>query len=329
MSSPATILRRLLLGACIGAVPLSATSGAEQPLGAPRVGGLGFPMVDNPAGEGLRDGLRELGYVEGKNIILDWRPTVEADDDELRAAALDLSRAEADLIVAGSTPAVRAALTATKAPIVFFVGDPIAAGFAASFAKPGGRATGVSLITTELIGKRLELLRTMAPKGGRILFMMNSANPASNWQLEQALEASRSLGVRLVPLDIQAAGGVDAAVSQLSRHGASGVVVAAEVVFLANRAKIARAVHEAKLPAIFPASQYHDAGILMSYGPNLRDAGRLLSVYVDKILRGAKPADLAIEQLSRFELVVNLRVARELGIQVPDTLLLRADRVIR
>ncbi len=233
------VLRRLTFGVCIGATQLSGTSSAEEPLGAPRVGGLSFELVDNPAGEGLRDGLRDLGYIEGKNIVLDWRATEEA-DDALRAAALDLSRAKADLIVAGSTPAVRAALTATKAPIVFFAGDPIAAGFAASFAKPGGRATGVSLITTELAGKRLELLRTMAPKGGRILFMMNSANPASKWQLEQALEASHTLGVRLVSLDIRAADGVDAAMSQLSRYGASGVLVAAEALFLANRAKIAR-----------------------------------------------------------------------------------------
>jgi putative ABC transport system substrate-binding protein len=311
-----------------GAVQVSATGNAQEPVGIPRVGELMFGGVDDPAGEGLRDGLRELGYIEGKSIVLDWRASGAA-EGELRPVAVDLARAKADLIVVGSTPAARAALEATTLPIVFLVGDPIAAGFAASFAKPGGRATGVSMITTELAGKRVELLRTITPKAGRVIFMMNSANPASTWQLEEALEASRTLGVQLVPLDVQAAGGIDAALSQLPRRGAGGVVVAAETVFLDNRAKIARAVRKAKLPAIFPASQYHDAGILMSYGPNLRDVGRRLSTYVDKILRGANPADLPIERLSKFELVINLRMARELGIEVPDTLRLRADRVIR
>jgi putative ABC transport system substrate-binding protein len=284
--------------------------------------------LDSPTGEGLRDGLRNLGYVEGKNIVLDSRVT-GATAEELRAAAIDLTRSKADLILAGSTLATRAALEATTLPIVFLVGDPIASGFAASLARPGGRATGVSMLTTELAGKRLELLRVVAPKAGRIVFMMNSANPTSVLQLRAAQEAARTLGVQLTSLDVQAPGGIDAALSRLPRSRASGVVVAAEIVFLVNRVKIAQAVRKAKLPAIFPATEYHDAGVLMTYGPNLNNVGHALANYVDRVLKGAKPAELPIEQISKFELVVDLREARQLGIEVPDTLLLRADKVIR
>jgi putative ABC transport system substrate-binding protein len=284
--------------------------------------------LGSPVGEGLRDGLRELGYIEGKNIVLDSRVT-GATDEELRAGAMDLARAKADLILAGSTPAARAALEATALPIVFLVGDPIAAGFAASLARPGGRATGVSMLTTELAGKRLELLRLLAPKARRICFMMNSANPATAWQLKEAQAAARALGVQLVSLDVQATGGIDAALSRLPRSEASGVVVAAEIIFLENRARIARAVRKAKLPAIFPATEYHDAGVLMTYGPNLRSVGHALAIYIDRVLRGAKPADLPIEQISKFKLVLDLREARQIGVEVPDTLLLRADEVIR
>ncbi|HTS53822.1 MAG TPA: ABC transporter substrate-binding protein [Burkholderiales bacterium] len=284
--------------------------------------------LDSPTGEGLRDGLRELGYIEGKNIVLDSRAT-GATDEELRAAAIDLARSKADLILAGSTLATRAALEATTLPIVFLVGDPIASGFAVSLARPGGRATGVSMLTTELAGKRLELLRVVAQKAGRIVFMMNSANPTNAWQLKEAQEAARTLGVQLTSLDVQAPGGIDAALSRLPRSRASGVVVAAEIVFLVNRVKISQAVRKAKLPAIFPATEYHDAGVLLTYGPNLKNVGHVLANYVDRVLKGSKPADLPIEQLSKFELVVDLREARQLGIEVPDTLLLRADKVIR
>ena len=321
------ILHSLILGTLIVAAPPTAAGAADQPLRIPRVGGL-MLSLDSPTGEGLRDGLRELGYIEGKNIVLDSRAT-GATDEELRAAAIDLARSKADLILAGSTLATRAALEATTLPIVFLVGDPIASGFAVSLARPGGRATGVSMLTTELAGKRLELLRVVAQKAGRIVFMMNSANPTNAWQLKEAQEAARTLGVQLTSLDVQAPGGIDAALSRLPRSRASGVVVAAEIVFLVNRVKISQAVRKAKLPAIFPATEYHDAGVLLTYGPNLKNVGHVLANYVDRVLKGSKPADLPIEQLSKFELVVDLREARQLGIEVPDTLLLRADKVIR
>ena len=327
MNAASMILRGLILGILI-AVVCAVGAVADESRRVPRVGTLMFSLTNSPTGEGLRDGLSELGYIEGKNIVLDSRAT-GATDQELRSAAIDLARAKADLILAGSTPATRAALEATTLPIVFLVGDPIAAGFAASLARPGGRATGVSMLTTELAGKRLELLRLLVPRARRVCFMMNSANPASALQFKEAQAAARALGVQLVSLDVQATGGIDAALSRLARSDASGVVVSAEIFFLVNRARIAQAVRKAKLPAIFPATEYHDAGVLRTYGPNLRDVGRALAVYVDRVLRGGKPAELPIEQISKFELVVDLREARQLGIEVPDTLLLRADKVIR
>jgi putative ABC transport system substrate-binding protein len=281
---------------------------------------------NSAVGKGLRDGLRDLGYVDGKNIALEWKMPADA---ELRSAAADLAHAKADLIVVGSTPAARAVLEATTASVVFLSGDPIAAGFAASLAKPGGRATGVSMLTTELAGKRLELLRTLVPRAGRIVFLMNSTNPTSAWQLKEVQQSARALGIQLLPLDAQGAAGIETALRQLPRSRASGMVVAAEIVFFVNRTKIAQAARRAKLPAIFPATEYHDAGILMSYGPNLTDTGRALAVYVDRVLKGASPAELPVQQVSKFELVIDVREAARLGLKVPDTLLLRADKVIQ
>ena len=318
------LLAQITLGMPIGALH-TIVALAEEPLRVPRVGVL-MIQEDQPLGQGLRDGLRELGYVDGKNIVLSWKMAADA---ELRSAAAELAGTKADLIVVGSTPAGRAALEATTIPVVFLVGDPIAAGFAVSLAKPGGRATGVSILTTELASKRLELLRALAPKAGRIAFMLNSGNPNNAWQLKEVQEAARALRVQLVRLDIQRKGGVDAALRQLPGNGASGVVVAADIFLFVNRAKIAQAVRKAKLPAIFPATEYHDAGILMSYGPNLTDTGRALAVYVDRVLKGANPAELPVEQVSKFELVIDVREAARLGLKVPDTLLLRADKVIQ
>ncbi len=191
MNAVTMILRSLVLGALIAAGHPTAAGAADEPVRVPRVGVVMIPLTSSPLGEGLLDGLRELGYVDGRNIALDWR-TTGATSEELRSVAIDLARAKADLILVGSTPAARAALEATTLPIVFLVGDPIASGFAASLARPGGRATGVSMLTTELAGKRLELLRVLAPKAGRIVSMMNSANPTNAWQLKEAEETARA-----------------------------------------------------------------------------------------------------------------------------------------
>jgi len=283
--------------------------------------------ASSPLSKALLDGLQRLGYVEGKNIVVDWRSS-SGTEAALQSIARDLARSKVDVIVAGSTPAARAAMEATSVPVVFVVGDPVGAGLAANLARPGGNGTGLSVLTPELTAKRLELLRLAVPWAQRILFMMNSANPNGALQLQEAREAARALELELLILDIYPAG-IDASLSKIARSQADGILVAGEILFLENRARIARAVFNTKIPAIFPATEYHDAQVLMSYGPNLTQINRRLAAYVDKILKGAKPAELPIEQLSKFEFVIDLRVARAMGFRIPQELLLRADDVIR
>jgi len=320
--------RGLAAAALVGTAMMWSSVHADSQQAIPRIGVLLPQMADAPLGDGLREGLRDLGYIEGKTIILESRPpgpTPEA----LRWIAADLARSKVDLLVVFSTPAARAALDATKLPVVFLAGDPVAAGLAASLARPGGNATGVSLVTSELTAKRLELLRLAAPRAQRFLILTNSANPTTALQLAGAREGARALGVQLVTLDTRNAAELEAVLGRLSQSSAGGVVVSAELLFLANRARIARALRETKLPAIFPATEYHDAGVLLSYGPSLKQAMRRVAVFVDKILRGARPSDLPIEQVAKVELVIDLRVAHAQGLEIPQDLLLRADEVIR
>ena len=321
---PATV-SRLVLAVLIGVGLPPALTYADQPSTIPKIGLLTFP----PLQELLRDGLRERGYVEGKNIVIDWRPG-STNDEEMQAQATALIRSKVDVIVTFGTPATRAALAATKAiPIVFSAGDPVATGFAVSLAKPGGNATGLSALTTELISKRLELLHQVAPRARHVAYLMNSSNPAGPLQLKEVQKAVRALGVQLITLEARNAAELDTALQSLSRSGADSLLVTADVMLQANKSKIARAVRQARLPTMVPYRNYLDAGILMSYGPNLKDLTLRVAGYVDKILKGAKPADLPIEQVSNYELIIDQRVARELGIKVPQELLYRADEVIR
>ena len=299
---------------------------ADQPMTLRRIGVLLPPEAQFPLGEGLRDGLRDLGYVEGKTVSFDWRPPGKS-EVEMRAVANDFVRSRVDLVVAFTTPAARAVLDATKLPVVFMAGDPVASGLARSLAKPGGRATGVSVLTVDLTAKRLECLHLAAPRARRIAHLVNLANPNNQRQVDAAKQAAQTLGLQIVTLDVQK--GLDAAPKQIPVTGAGAVLVGAERFFLANRTHIAGALLTMKLPAIFPATEYHEAGILMSYGPNLKQATRRVAAYADKILRGAAPGDLPVEQISRYELVINPRMAQTLGLQLPQDLLLRADAVIR
>jgi putative ABC transport system substrate-binding protein len=328
MTSSLLAARMLRLACAITVVWLAMPTQADQPSGIPRIGVLLPPEAQFPLGDGLRESLRDLGYVEGKTISFEWRPQ-GGSDAELRAEASELARVRVDLVVVFTTPAARAVLDATRLPVVFMAGDPVTAGLVASLARPGGRATGVSVLTTDLSAKRLEFLRLAAPKAGRIAHLVTLANPNNQWQAEAAQQAGRKLGLQLVTLDVHKAGGVDAALSQLPGSGAGAVLVGAEVLFLANRVQIAGALTKARLPAIFPSTEYHEAEVLMSYGPNLKRATRRVAAFVDSILKGASPADLPVEQISEYELVINLRVARALGLQLPQDLMLRANEVIR
>ena len=250
--------------------------------------------------------------------------------EELRSLAADLARSKVDVIVADTTAAGRAALEATAtSPVVFLSGDPVATGLAASLAKPGRNGTGVSVVSTELYPKRLEYLHLLAPRARRIAFLTNSSNPIAAPQLAALQKAAPMLGVQLVMLDARNESELGTVLRALLGGEAEGVIVSNDSVFRSNKSKIAQALRKTRLPAIYPYRAYLEDGVLMSFGPNLKVVGRKLAVYVDKILKGAKPADLPIEEMSTYELVINLRIARELGLKVPQELLFRADEVIR
>ena len=247
----------------------------------------------------------------------------------MRALATDLVNSRVDLIVAMGSPATRAALDTTTKPIVFFAGDPVGSHFAMSLAKPGGNATGVSVVYSELIMKHLEFLHELVPRARRIIVLTNLSNPGtppSQLKLEQA---AAKLGVQLVTLTASNAAEIEVAIHSISRNAGDAVLVSGDLLLLANRQKIAQAVRKARLPAMFPFKQYHEAGVLMSYGPDYDAGMSQVATYVDRILKGAKPSELPIEQVSKYELVVDRRLARELGIEIPQSILVRADNVIQ
>jgi putative ABC transport system substrate-binding protein len=278
--------------------------------------------------DALRNGLRDLGYIEGKTIIIEW-PQSHGNENELLPIANQLASADVNLVVALGTPAARAALQGTSVPVVFLAGDPVGTGLAASLAHPDGRSTGVSMLNTELAGKRVELLRQLAPGLRRVVFLMNPSNPLDVKILEEARKAAQRRGLKVSTLEARNAIELDAALRAMPRQASTGLLVSPDPFLMENRTMIAYTVRTTNLPAIYPYKENHDAAVLMSYGPSLVKGAYKLAGYIDKILRGAKPSELAIEQMSQYELVIDLRVAREQGIKVPQELLLRADDVIR
>jgi putative ABC transport system substrate-binding protein len=326
MSAASVTMR--LVAVVIGATLPASNAHADQISTFPRIGVLTQLYRDSVIEQGLRDGLRELGYIEGKNIAIERRYAITA--EQLRSAATELMNTKPDVIVVSGSLVTRIALEATRTiPVVFLAGDPVATGLAASLAKPGGNATGLSLIFTDLTAKRLEYLRVVAPKARRIGCLTNSSNPVGALQFEEAEKAGRALGVEMLKWDARNAAELDTILHALPRSGADAVLVAGDGFIYLNKAKIAAAMLKAKLPAMFPSKEYQDDGVLMSYGASLKVAAHKMAGYVDKILKGAKPADLPIEQISNYELVIDLRAARALGLNVPQELLLRADEVIR
>jgi len=315
----------LVLKLVIGAALISTLALADQ---TPRIGVLIDPG-NTQWEEGFREGLRDLGYVEGKTIFVEWRRSTGTIDD-LRRLAVDLLRLQVDLLVASGTPRARAALEASSTiPVVFTVGDPVASGLAKTLPRPGSNGTGVATLTTELIGKCLDLLHEVIPEARRIVYLKNSSNPNDAPQLEEVQTTARKLGLRLTVLDARNANELAAVLHTLSRNTADGVLVAADFLFLTDIATIANAVRKSRLPAIVPWMQEPEDGLLMSYGANVKEIGRHATVFVDRILKGAKPADVPIEQVSNYELIIDVRAARALGLKVPNELLLRADKVIR
>ena len=316
----------LVMGVALGVAQVQASHAQDE---IRRIGFLSqcYAAFDR---EAFERGMRDLGYVEERNILITWRQFPD-DVARLRSAADELVTSKVEVIVTCSTVATRAAFDATKSiPIVFTgIADPVASGVVASIARPGTNATGVSVLVPELYPKRLDLLRQLAPSIRRVAFVVNLSSPGSALAVEPLQAAAKTLNIRLDVYDTRTEREVESALRALSAASTDGVLIGGDTFVFSQAAKIARAMNKARLPAVFPWRTFHPYGALMSYGPDPREIMRRAAWYVDKILKGAKPGDLPVEQVSKMDLVIDLRVAREVGIQVPPELLYRADEVIR
>jgi putative ABC transport system substrate-binding protein len=322
--------RRELLLFLAGAMTAAPALRAQQKA-MPVIGYLatGSPGPTAPNVVAFRQGLSETGYVEGKNVTIEYRGA-EGQYDRLPALAADLVGRKVDVIVATSVPSARAAKTATSTiPIVFAVGtDPVEDGLVASLARPGGNLTGVTFMMTELMQKRLELLSELAPQVGVIALLVNPDNPNVERTTRDVQEAARAKGVQLQILKAATKAEIDAAFAAFAQLRVGALLAGNDPFFYNLREQIVALASRHAVPAIYEARDYVAAGGLISYGTSLAAASRQAGIYVGKILKGAKPTDLPVEQPTRFELVVNLKTAQALGLTVPPSILSRADEVI-
>ena len=307
-------------------------AGAQQSTKTPRIGFLAPGSLASYSGrvEAFRQGLRELGYIEGQNLTVQYR-FAEGRFDRLPELASELVRLKVDVILAGGQPAVHATKQATTSiPIIIGqAGDPVGAGLVASLARPGANITGLSDFTVGVITKRLELLKEVVPRISSIGIMLNPKNPTNPLQLKESEPAAQALRVRLFPLEINGSKDFDAAFAAMRKERAEALLVFADPMLGSHRSKLAELAAKNRLPAIYPSSENVDAGGLMSYGTNFEDLYRRAATYVDKILKGAKPADLPVEQPTKFEFIINLKTAKQIGLTIPPNVLARADKVIR
>jgi putative ABC transport system substrate-binding protein len=281
--------------------------------------------------EAFRQGLRELGYIEGRHILIEYR-WADGRFDRLPALAAELARLKVDVIVASNTPAALAAkhVTSTIPIVTVTSGDPVGSGLVATLAHPGGNVTGLSLFPTlEISGKQLELLKEAFPTVSHVAGLANPANPPTAGLLTETELAARALGLRLRVLHVREPKDFDDAFTMMKNERVPALLVIADPLVNDNRGRIVAFAATHRVPAIYPYRTFVDAGGVMSYGVDLSDLSRRAATYVDRILKGAKPADLPIEQPTKFELVVNLKTAKALGLTIPSSLLLRADHVIQ
>jgi putative ABC transport system substrate-binding protein len=325
--------RRAFLGtlACgLLAAPLAAEA---QPAGKVHRIGVLEPtsmVLNAPNIEAFRQGLRELGYVEGRNYIIEYR-SADGRSERFPDLATELIRLKVDVILTRGTPAVLAAKNATGTiPVVMAAsGDPVLSGVVTSLARPGGNVTGLSAIVVEVSGKRLEVLREVVPGVSRIAVLFNMSNPNDALQWKETEIAASSLRVQLQLLDVRKPGDFGPAVDAAVKQRAGALVVGADALTWANHRPIVDLAAKHRLPAIYVAREFVDAGGLMGYGVSYPHLYHRAASFVDKILKGAKPADLPVEQPTKFELVINLKTAKALGLTIPPSLLQRADEVIQ
>ena len=304
----------------------------QQPTKVPRIGYLGAasPSATSERIEAFRRGLRELGYVEGKNIVIERR-SAEGKSDRLPALAVELVRLKVDVIVTGGSAATRPAKEATSTiPIVMAPdSDPVGNGFVASLARPGGNITGLATLAPELSGKRLELLKEVVPRLSRVAVLGSSTEPANAQSLKETELAAGAFGVKLQYLGILGSKDIETAFGAASKARADAVLVLGGAVLNSHRTQIADLAVKSRLPAIYHRQEFVEDGGLMSYDANPNDLARRAATYVDKILKGAKPADLPVEQPTKFEFIINLKAAKQIGLTIPPNLLARADKVFK
>ena len=305
---------------------------AQQPT---KILRIGYLSSDSPSTiavriEAFRQGLRELGYVEGKNVVIEWR-FAEGKADRLRGLAAELVRLKVDVIVTSSPAATRAAKEATVTiPIVTAQdNDPVGNGLVASLARPGGNITGLSTLAPEISGKRLELVKEIVPRVSRVAVLGSSTTPGNPQALRETELAARVLGLQLQYLEVRGAKDIEPAFRAAAKDRAEAVLMLQSPVFVNQRRQLAELAVKFRLPVIYDRREFVDDGGLMSYGTNYTDLSHRAAIYVDKILKGAKPADLPVEQPTKFELVINLKTAKQIGLTIPPNVLARADRVIK
>jgi putative ABC transport system substrate-binding protein len=311
---------------------LSFPAEAQQPKEVPRIGYLAAapPSAVASRADAFRQGLRELGYVEGKNIVIEYR-YAEGKLDRLPGFADELVRLKVDVIVTGGPTPTRAAKEASSTiPIVMAPDtDPVGSGFVASLARPGGNITGLATLNPELSGKRLELLKEIVPKLSRVAVLGTSTAQGSAQMLRETELAARTFGVKLQYQDVLSPKDIETAFREASKGRADGVLTLANAVLLSKRTQITDLAVKSRLPVIYHRQEFVDDGGLMSYDANPNDLARRAATYVDKILKGAKPADLPVEQPIKFEFIINLKAAKQIGLTIPPNVLVRADKVIK
>ena len=328
MISRALVLAGFFLAVAATGLPVD----AQQAPRIPKIGYLGpaIPATGAPLVEALKQGLRDLGHVEGKTFVLEIR-YAGARSERLPELARELVGLKVDVIVAGTDVAIAAVKRETQSiPIVMRRGtDPVGTGFVASLARPGGNVTGLTNISPELSGKRLELLREAVPGLSRVAFLWNPDVRGAVLEYKETEAAARSLRVELQSVELSRSEELERAFSAVTSQRAQALILGADPVTFAKAGQVASFAQRNRLPSMYGLKEYVDAGGLMSYGPSLVDMSRRTATYVDRILKGAKPADLPVEQPTKFELVINLKTAKALGLTMPRSLLQRADQVIQ
>jgi putative ABC transport system substrate-binding protein len=316
----------------VGLLAVAVIAGAQQPAKVAKIGWLSIGLYSGPGStiRGLPPELRALGYVEGKNIAFDYR-YAENKLDRLPALADELVRLKVDVLVTPGTPAAIAAKNATRTiPIVFFrVSDPVPLGLVDSLSRPGGNVTGFTEISEVLAGKRLELFKETVPKLSRVAVLWNPQNPGNAQQWKESQLPARELGLQLHSMEVSSADKYEGAFKEAVKARSSALLVAQDALAGSNLKLIADLAIKHRLPASYPRGEFVDNGGLMSYGPDPDESLRRVASMIDKILKGAKPADLPVEQPTKFELAFNLKTAKQIGVIIPQSLLYRADKVIK